>query len=117
MDVNAILNNLNSSNQYDSSSQIEKKTQTNYEKPSSVSNESGKKDTQKDLDKTIDTLNKFLKEDKKHAEYSIYEKLDRVMIKIVDDKTNKVVMEIPQEKLLDSISSMLENDGLLDKKA
>ncbi len=117
MDVNAILNNLNSSNQYDSSSQLEKKTQTNSEKSPAVSSESETKDTQKELNKTIDTLNKFLEKDKKHAEYSIYKKLDRIMIKIVDDKTNKVVMEIPQEKLLDAVSSILENAGLLDKKA
>ncbi len=39
------------------------------------------------------------------------------MIKIVDDKDDKVIMEIPPEKILDMIASMCKQFGLLDKKA
>jgi len=39
------------------------------------------------------------------------------MIKIVDDDSKKVLLEIPSEKILDMVASMCENAGLIDKKA
>ena len=39
------------------------------------------------------------------------------MVKIVDDDTQKVVVELPPEKVLDMIASLCKQVGLLDKKA
>lgn len=125
MDVNTIINNLNSVNEYNNSSQNLEITKTNDNESSSTSKQnikqcndnSNKLNDRKDPSKAIDELNKLLEKDNTHAEYSEYKKLGRSIVKIVNDKTNKVVMEIPEKQILDVIARILENAGLLDKKA
>lgn len=125
MDVKTVLGNFSSVNQYDNSSEILEDSKSNSEILSTSKETTGQNIDNKNADKTIDNkdkeaiekLNKLLEKDKTHAEYSVYKKLGRIMIKIVNDETNEVVMEIPKEKLLDAISSILEHAGLLDKKA
>lgn len=73
--------------------------------------------TKEDLDKAVKKLNKFLEDDKTHAEYEKHEDLGTLMIRIVDDETEKVVIELPPKKVLDMIASMCKQVGLLDKKA
>lgn len=76
-----------------------------------------KKYTEKDVDKGVKKLNKFLEDEKVHAEYSVHKDLKTIIIKIVDDDTKKVVLEVPSEKILDMIASMCKQVGILDKKA
>lgn len=73
----------------------------------------------KELDKSINKLNKFLEDEKTHAEYSYHDKFKNIlMIKIVDDETDKVIMEVPPKKILDMVAKMCELAGvLIDKKA
>jgi flagellar protein FlaG len=73
--------------------------------------------TKEDLDKAVEKLNKFLEDEKTHAEYEKHEDLGTLMVKIVDDETEKVVVELPPEKVLDMIASLCKQVGLLDKKA
>ena len=69
------------------------------------------------VEEILKKINKYLRQDKKHAEYSVHNELHRVMIKIVDDKTDKVLMEVPPEKLLDAAVIFFEAAGvLMDKK-
>jgi flagellar protein FlaG len=71
-----------------------------------------------DVQKAVDKLNKFLEDDQTHAEYEIHSKFKDVMIKIIDDKTGNVVLEIPPKKILDMIAKMCEMVGVMvDKKA
>lgn len=71
-----------------------------------------------DVKKAVDKLNVFLEDDKTHAVYEIHPKFKDVMIKIVDDKTGAVVLEIPPKKILDMIAKMCEMVGVMvDKKA
>lgn len=70
-----------------------------------------------DLDKAIKKLNKFLEDEKTHAEYEKHKDLGTLMIKIVDDETEKIVVELPPEKVLNMIASLCEQVGILDKKA
>lgn len=73
--------------------------------------------SKEELDKAMHKLNKFLEDEKKHAEYRIHDDLNRVMIKIIDDNTNETIMEVPPEKLLDAVAMMCKAAGLLvDKK-
>lgn len=76
-----------------------------------------KKYTEKDVEKGVKKLNKFLEDEKVHAEYSVHKDLKTIIIKIVDDDTKKVVLEVPSEKILDMIASMCKQVGILDKKA
>lgn len=80
-------------------------------------NDKTKEVKQKDLDKAVKKLNKFLEDEPVHAEYSVHKELNAIMIKIVDDNTKEVIMEIPSKKILDMIASMCKQVGLIDKKA
>lgn len=124
MDVEKIISGLNTVNQY-TTTDSSTSTVVNPAEPSSDLQENNKKendnsiksDNKKDIKEAIDKLNKLLEKDNTHVEYSEYKKLGKTLVKIVDDKTNKTVMEIPDEKVLDVIASILENSGLIDKKA
>ena len=74
--------------------------------------------TQKELDKSIEKLNKFLEDEQSHAEYYVHEKFKTIMIKIVDDKTNEVIMEVPPKKVVDMVARLCELVGVIfDKEA
>jgi len=73
--------------------------------------------TKEELDKAIKKLNKFLEDEKTHAEYEKHKDLGTLMIKIIDDETEKIVVELPPEKVLNMIASLCEQVGILDKKA
>lgn len=72
---------------------------------------------QKELDDALKKINNFLKDEKTHAEYSKHEDFGTLMIKIIDDETNEVILEIPPKKILDMVASMCRQVGLFDKKA
>lgn len=73
----------------------------------------------KDLDLALKKLNNFLKHESSHAEYSVHETFSNtIMIKIIDDETKQVIMEIPPKKILDMVAKMCEMLGIgIDKKA
>lgn len=74
--------------------------------------------SEKDIKKAVDKLNKFLEDNKTHAEYEVHDKFKDIMIKIVDDKSGKVIQEFPPKKILDMVAKMCEIVGVLfDKKA
>lgn len=110
MDVSKIINNIGTIDD----NQISKKTLSEDKVTESV--EKTKVNKNINIDKSIDKLNKLLEKNNTHAEYSIYEELGTTMVKIIDDNTNKVIMEIPKEKVLDAVAAMMKNTGLLDEK-
>ena len=118
MDVKGINNALNSTyitvDSVEATGNIKDK---NMKDSKESINQNDSKDKEKENKDAIDKLNELLKKDNTHAEYSEYAKLGKTILKIVDDKTKKVVMEVPQEKVLDVIASILKNSGLLDEKA
>ena len=70
----------------------------------------------KELDKAVNKLNKFLEDEDTHAEYSRHKDLGTLMVKIVDDKNDKVLLEAPPEKVLDMVASLCKAVGIIDKK-
>lgn len=115
MDVNLnINNNLNAYNN-DSNLSIQGDMLVNTN--NSQVNEGNNNYTKKELDDAVKKVNNFLKDEKTHAEYSVHKDFGTIMIKIVDDESDEVIMEIPPEKILDMIASMCKQFGLLDKKA
>ncbi|KJZ82821.1 MULTISPECIES: flagellar protein FlaG [Clostridium] len=132
MDVkNNIINNINMIKNYDivennlseqSEGLIERRIVTSesvkQQFTSDNSSDSKKHDeyTKKDLDDALKKVNNFLKDEKTHAEYSIHKDFGTLMIKIVDDESNKVILEIPPKTILDMVASMCRQVGLLDKK-
>ncbi|MBU3195841.1 flagellar protein FlaG [Clostridium algidicarnis] len=74
--------------------------------------------SKEDMKVSVEKLNKFLQGENVHAEYEMHEKLNQIMIKIVNTDTKEVIMEIPPRKIIDMVAKMCEMVGLLvDKKA
>lgn len=72
----------------------------------------------KEVEKSVEKLNKFLEDEKVHVEYEFHDKLKQLMIKIIDDDTKEVIQELPPKKILDMVAKMCEMVGILmDKKA
>ena len=128
MDVNSIGQNANNINAYSSNSNISEYAQTNtevavpqvqkVETKSSVENETENQEySKKDLDNALKKINNFMKDDKTHAEYTYHKEMKTMMIKIVDEATKEVILEIPPKKILDMVASMCKQFGLLDRKA
>lgn len=69
-----------------------------------------------DVKEAVKKLNKELEKEKSHAEYSVYKKLNTIMIKIINDETNEVIMELPPEKILDLVTKLCELNGVIVDK-
>ena len=74
-------------------------------------------ENKKELDSAIRKLNKFLEDEKTHAEYEKHEDLGTMMVRIVEDDTNKIIVELPPKKVLDMVASICKQVGVIDKKA
>lgn len=91
------------------SDQIEKAEQT--EKTDQDEPLDRKSGSGKDIRKAVDEINK--KAVNSEAIFGIHEKTNRVMIKIVDKDSKKVLKEYPPEKTLDMIAKVWEMAGLM----
>lgn len=71
------------------------------------------------MKKSVDKLNKFLEGESTHVVYERHDKLkSQFVIKIVDNKTQEVVKEIPPKKILDMVAEMCRLAGVIfDEKA
>lgn len=50
--------------------------------------------------------------DENELQFSIHEGTNRIMIKVINRESHKVVKEIPEEKILDMIAQMCQNSGI-----
>lgn len=74
------------------------------------------KDTQqqkKELTDAIEKANEFMRQKKTRCEFSYIETLKRVSITVFDNKTQKVIKEIPPEESLKAIEKIWEIAGLI----
>ncbi len=85
---------------------------------SSELSEEGKKNYQEKVGKAVDKLNKIIEDEDVYAKYEVHEKLNQIMVKLIDRNTNEVLLEVPSKKILDMVAKMCEMAGiLLDKRA
>ncbi|HHY21767.1 MAG TPA: flagellar protein FlaG [Bacilli bacterium] len=69
------------------------------------------------LQKQVEGMNNLLEANFTSLKFNVHEKLSRVFVQVISQDTDEVVREIPSEKFLDMMASMLEFVGLLiDKK-
>ncbi|WP_308415514.1 flagellar protein FlaG [Sporanaerobium hydrogeniformans] len=68
---------------------------------------------EKKLMESIEKTNAELVGANRELQISIHDKTHRVMAKVIDKETKEVIKEIPSEKLLDIVYSMLEYSGLV----
>lgn len=95
--------------------------------PAEVKKETNKAETRQDGKKELTNdellpitreLNKFMTYLNADIQFSLHEKTQRLIVRVVDMKENKVLREFPPEELLDTIANIREYVGvLLDKKA
>lgn len=70
-----------------------------------------------DIQESVENMNKELKQMQTNLRFSIHQKTNQIMVKIVDTNTKQVIKEIPSEKILDMVAAMMEKAGLiLDKR-
>ena len=72
--------------------------------------------TEKQLIEAIESGNKELKKLDTNLRFDIHEKTKQVMVKIVNSDTDEVIRELPPEKILDLVASIMERAGLLIDK-
>lgn len=87
--------------------------------PSDNNGKSEQKDKNTDISikKTVDDANRHLKFRTTKLEFTYYEDINRVAVKIIDGDTQEVIREIPTEKALEMIRSIKEGTGLvIDEK-
>lgn len=70
------------------------------------------------LKKDVENVNSMLEQHQTFLKFEYYEDLDRYYVKVVDQKTQDVVREIPTKEFLDMIAKMVDYIGLMvDKRA
>lgn len=71
----------------------------------------------KELQEQAEGMNKMLEASYTDLKFNVHEDLDRIYVQVLERETEEVVREIPPEKFLDMVASMLEQVGILvDKK-
>ncbi|WP_158736785.1 flagellar protein FlaG [Alteribacillus sp. YIM 98480] len=72
----------------------------------------------KELQEQADGMNKMLEASYTDLKFNVHEDLDRIYVQVLERETEEIVREIPPEKFLDMVASMLEQVGILvDEKA
>lgn len=67
--------------------------------------------------KATEKLNRLMGLIEKKLKFEVYEKTNRVIVKVIDEENGEVLSEIPPRKILDMLASFTEYVGLLvDKK-
>ena len=69
------------------------------------------------LNKAVDKANKSFQTFDRRFEVSVHDRLNAIMVKVIDSTNDEVIREIPAKKLLDMVANMLEIAGvLIDKR-
>lgn len=83
----------------------------------SIQNEINADDEKSNIEKMIESMNKFFEPTHTSLQFELHEKLDRYYVTVVDTITNEVVKEIPPKKMLEKYAAMAEFMGfLVDEK-
>jgi flagellar protein FlaG len=61
----------------------------------------------------IDKANSALIVVNRSLQFSVHDKTREIMVKVIDTETKEVVREIPSEKIMDMVASILEMAGIL----
>ncbi len=66
----------------------------------------------------VDVANEILFGVDSHFQFEVHDKTGRVMVKVIDNKTDRVIKEVPPEKLLNAVAGLMELAGIIiDEKA
>lgn len=68
---------------------------------------------EKVISEAVEKLNKALEGTNRRMEYSVHERTNGIMVKVIDEATGKVIREVPPKKILDMVANMMEMAGLI----
>lgn len=73
--------------------------------------------TKEELEQAVEKANQFLLGLKTQFDFKIHEGTGRTIVRLIDKQTEKVVKEIPPERMLDILASIWDSAGILvDRK-
>ncbi|AOM81933.1 flagellar protein FlaG [Salisediminibacterium beveridgei] len=91
---------------------------TSSREAENLSRRQGHEWTTEQLDEATEAMTELSMLQNTSLKFEQHDKLDRTMVKVIDQQTDEIIKEIPPEEFLDMISSMLEFAGILiDEKA
>ncbi len=61
----------------------------------------------------IQRANKAISGGNRRFEFSIHEKTNEIVVKVIDSETDQLIREIPNEKVLDMVAKICEMAGIL----
>ena len=97
--------------------EVENSEKTSTQKLKDVNDEMDKNKLKKELQKLTEELNKALNPLNTTLKFKFNDKVEELMVKVVDTKDNKVIREYPPKEALELMEKMREIVGLLfDKK-
>ena len=76
-------------------------------------NEARFKPSEKQIQEAVDSTNREFEKLKTNLRFSVHKQTKQIMVKIIDSNTQEVIKELPPEKLLDMVASMMERAGLI----
>lgn len=65
------------------------------------------------LMEAIDKINKSIEGASRRFEYSVHDKTNTVMVKVIDSETDEIIKEIPPEKILNLVANLWEMAGII----
>ncbi|MBP3889441.1 MAG: flagellar protein FlaG [Cellulosilyticum sp.] len=69
-----------------------------------------------DVINLFDKIHKEFEIKDNELSFSVHDKTKRIMVKVLDKETKEVIREIPSEKIVDMVASMMEVAGLIVDK-
>lgn len=69
--------------------------------------------TERIISEAVDKINKMFEESNRRFEYSVHKKTNNIIIRVIDEATNEVIKEIPPERILNIMASLMELAGLI----
>lgn len=116
MEINAVNTQLSGSS-YNTAEDSAGKTPDKIKTVDTVGSKVRNVDT-KELESALNGAAKTLGDDTTSLKFEVHKATNTIMVKVIDDKTQQVIREIPSEKVLDMVASIWKLVGILmDKKA
>ena len=84
-----------------------------HDKTMGMAAENEKENATSKMKDAIDKVNKKIEPTKTRCEFSYHEETKRISIKVIDQKTEETIREIPPEETLDMLSKIWELAGLM----
>jgi len=84
---------------------------------SDIRSQKAKEIGEQQLDQLIEQGNRILQRLDTHLKWSVNKESNRMIVKVLDTRTNETIREIPPEKYLELVQNLCEQVGLfLDEK-